>query len=257
MTQTPPSNAPLVVVLDDGYGDTHTESLALQSLAARFLPEGQSLQADGVRGTLRAGGHIGRLRWSSLTLAVEISDAHITWRLAPLLRGQLRLDTLQAAELTLTPQGEPSTEPPQPLQQLSLPLRVALPFDIQHITWAGASPIAIDGLAGSYRYDGAQHHLAVDQVSLAQGRYTLQASLQAQAPMALTAQLSGSLHQSLPGSDEAPTDGWTIAEDLAHQVDAVVDSGDCGMEPTTIVDLSTPEPEILRYGAGDPSRFEQ
>ena len=171
--------------------------------AARFLPEGQSLQADGVRGTLRAGGHIGRLRWSSLTLAVEISDAHITWRLAPLLRGQLRLDTLQAAELTLTPQGEPSTEPPQPLQQLSLPLRVALPFDIQHITWAGASPIAIDGLAGSYRYDGAQHHLAVDQVSLAQGRYTLQASLQAQAPMALTAQLSGSLHQSLPGSDEA------------------------------------------------------
>ena len=37
MTQTPPSNAPLVVVLDDGYGDTHTEALALQSLAARVV----------------------------------------------------------------------------------------------------------------------------------------------------------------------------------------------------------------------------
>ena len=39
-------------------------------------------------------------------------------------------------------------------------------------------------------------------------------------------------------------------------VDAVVDSGDCGMEPTTVVDLSGDEPEIVRRGAGDPSRFE-
>jgi tRNA A37 threonylcarbamoyladenosine synthetase subunit TsaC/SUA5/YrdC len=36
----------------------------------------------------------------------------------------------------------------------------------------------------------------------------------------------------------------------------VVDSGDCGTEPTTVVDLSGDEPEITRYGAGDPSRFE-
>ncbi|MGD9956754.1 MAG: L-threonylcarbamoyladenylate synthase, partial [Candidatus Nanopelagicales bacterium] len=53
------------------------------------------------------------------------------------------------------------------------------------------------------------------------------------------------------------TQGREIKERLDHLVDAVVDSGDCGMTPTTIVDLSTPEPEILRYGAGDPSRFEQ
>lgn len=61
----------------------------------------------------------------------------------------------------------------------------------------------------------------------------------------------------LPGDAEPMTQGWEIKERLDHLVDAVVDSGDCGMEPTTIVDLSTPEPEILRYGAGDPSRFEQ
>ena len=46
------------------------------------------------------------------------------------------------------------------------------------------------------------------------------------------------------------------AADLDHVVDAVIDSGDCGTEPTTVVDLSGEEPEIVRYGAGDPERFE-
>ncbi|MGH3840121.1 MAG: L-threonylcarbamoyladenylate synthase, partial [Pseudonocardiaceae bacterium] len=36
----------------------------------------------------------------------------------------------------------------------------------------------------------------------------------------------------------------------------VVDSGDCGTEPTTVIDFCGPEPEIVRRGAGDPSRFE-
>jgi tRNA A37 threonylcarbamoyladenosine synthetase subunit TsaC/SUA5/YrdC len=37
----------------------------------------------------------------------------------------------------------------------------------------------------------------------------------------------------------------------------VIDSGEeCGTEPTTVIDLSDGEPEILRVGAGDPARFE-
>ncbi|MFI7575865.1 L-threonylcarbamoyladenylate synthase [Micromonospora sp. NPDC049497] len=60
----------------------------------------------------------------------------------------------------------------------------------------------------------------------------------------------------LPGEDEPLTQGWEIKERLDHLLDAVVDAGDCGKEPTTVVDLSQPEPEILRRGAGDPSRFE-
>ncbi|MDA8321746.1 MAG: L-threonylcarbamoyladenylate synthase [Actinomycetota bacterium] len=60
----------------------------------------------------------------------------------------------------------------------------------------------------------------------------------------------------LPGQDEPMTQGWEIADQLGDAVDAVIDSGDCGLEPTTIVDLSLDEPEILRYGAGDPSAFE-
>jgi tRNA threonylcarbamoyl adenosine modification protein (Sua5/YciO/YrdC/YwlC family) len=76
---------------------------------------------------------------------------------------------------------------------------------------------------------------------------------------ALVAELGEPLLSStllLPGEDVPMTQGWEIKERLDHQIDAVIDSGDCGTEPTTVVDLSQDEPEILRVGAGDPSRFE-
>src|SRR6516162_7297751 len=60
----------------------------------------------------------------------------------------------------------------------------------------------------------------------------------------------------LPGQDEPMTQGWEITDQLDHAVDAVIDSGDCGTEPTTVIDFSRPEPEIVRRGAGDTSGFE-
>jgi tRNA A37 threonylcarbamoyladenosine synthetase subunit TsaC/SUA5/YrdC len=60
----------------------------------------------------------------------------------------------------------------------------------------------------------------------------------------------------LPGEEEPMTQGWEIKEALDHQLDAVIDSGEAGTEPTTVVDFSSGEAEILRKGAGDPSRFE-
>ena len=60
----------------------------------------------------------------------------------------------------------------------------------------------------------------------------------------------------LPDEPEPITQGWHIRQRLDHALDAVVDSGDCGTEPTTVVDLSQSEPVVLRRGAGDPSRFE-
>jgi tRNA threonylcarbamoyl adenosine modification protein (Sua5/YciO/YrdC/YwlC family) len=60
----------------------------------------------------------------------------------------------------------------------------------------------------------------------------------------------------LPGEDEPMTRGRQIAEHLDHVVDAVIDSGDCGTEPTTVIDFSQQVPEILRRGAGDTSDFE-
>ncbi len=61
----------------------------------------------------------------------------------------------------------------------------------------------------------------------------------------------------LPGETTPMTDGWTIKEELDHVLDAVVDAGECGTEPTTVVDLTEGLPEVVRVGAGDPSRFQE
>ena len=60
----------------------------------------------------------------------------------------------------------------------------------------------------------------------------------------------------LPGEEAPMTDGWQIKEALDHQLDAVIDAGECGEVPTTVVDLSGGYAEIARYGAGDPEPFE-
>jgi tRNA threonylcarbamoyl adenosine modification protein (Sua5/YciO/YrdC/YwlC family) len=54
----------------------------------------------------------------------------------------------------------------------------------------------------------------------------------------------------LPGEDLPHTDAQDIRERLEHQVDLVIDGGNCGVEPTTIVDLYGSSPEILRRGKG-------
>jgi tRNA threonylcarbamoyl adenosine modification protein (Sua5/YciO/YrdC/YwlC family) len=75
---------------------------------------------------------------------------------------------------------------------------------------------------------------------------------------ALVAELGAPILSStliLPGHTEPMTDGWQIKELLDHQIDAVVDSGDCLEAPTTVVDWSEGYPEIIRVGAGDPDRF--
>lgn len=59
----------------------------------------------------------------------------------------------------------------------------------------------------------------------------------------------------LPGQSQALTEGWQIAEALDGAVDAIIDAGDCGTEPTTVVDFSSGAAEVVREGAGDSSRF--
>lgn len=78
--------------------------------------------------------------------------------------------------------------------------------------------------------------------------------------LALLAELGEPLMSStllLPGDDDPMTEGWMIKEELDHLVDAVLDSGDCGTELTTVVDLSGDEVEVRRVGGGDPRSFEE
>ena len=60
----------------------------------------------------------------------------------------------------------------------------------------------------------------------------------------------------MPGEVEPMTEGWRVKEELDHWLDAVIDAGECGSEPTTVVDFSDGPPLVTRVGAGDPSRFE-
>jgi tRNA threonylcarbamoyl adenosine modification protein (Sua5/YciO/YrdC/YwlC family) len=59
----------------------------------------------------------------------------------------------------------------------------------------------------------------------------------------------------LPDSETPMTDGWQIKEELDHWLDAVIDAGETGSEPTTVVDFSGGAPVVERVGAGDASRF--
>jgi tRNA threonylcarbamoyl adenosine modification protein (Sua5/YciO/YrdC/YwlC family) len=59
----------------------------------------------------------------------------------------------------------------------------------------------------------------------------------------------------LPG-DEAPLeDAREIRARVEHDVDLVLDGGPCGTEPTTVVDLTGPAPEVLRAGRGPLAPF--
>ena len=53
------------------------------------------------------------------------------------------------------------------------------------------------------------------------------------------------------GDAQPLTSGAEIAARLEHEVDAILDGGDCGTEPTTVVDLSVSPPVIVRAGKGD------
>lgn len=60
----------------------------------------------------------------------------------------------------------------------------------------------------------------------------------------------------LPGDDLPLTDGREIEVRIGHAIDLVLDAGNCGLEPSTIVDLSGDAAKLLRAGKGDPRPFQ-
>ncbi len=183
-------------------GSPQSLAMALAQTAAR-LPAGQQLESREVSGTLRSGGHIGWLRWRSPTLTVEAHDIRIGWSLAPLLQRNLQLGEVQVARVDVIPTPLPDAPaPPTPLEQLVLPVRVDIPFQIGLLHWNGAPAVQAQALAGRYRYDRTQHQLEISGVDLAQGHYRAQATLQARAPMQLEATIDGKVLTTPPGSTQ-------------------------------------------------------
>ncbi|WP_028117625.1 L-threonylcarbamoyladenylate synthase [Ferrimonas senticii] len=60
----------------------------------------------------------------------------------------------------------------------------------------------------------------------------------------------------LPGEQDSEADPYEIRERLEHAVDLIIDGGYLPSQPTTVVDLSDGDAQIVRVGCGDPSPFE-
>lgn len=57
----------------------------------------------------------------------------------------------------------------------------------------------------------------------------------------------------LPEEDNPMTDPGEMLARLKSQVDLVIDGGYCGVDPTTVLDLTGTTPQVLRHGRGDVS----
>ncbi|CAN7266241.1 L-threonylcarbamoyladenylate synthase [Massilia sp. LjRoot122] len=59
----------------------------------------------------------------------------------------------------------------------------------------------------------------------------------------------------LPGDDHMLSDPDEVLERLGKQIELVIDGGAGTLEPSTVIDLTGPAPELVREGRGDPAAF--
>jgi tRNA A37 threonylcarbamoyladenosine synthetase subunit TsaC/SUA5/YrdC len=59
----------------------------------------------------------------------------------------------------------------------------------------------------------------------------------------------------LPGDDSPLNDAWEIRARLEHLVELVLDGGACGLEMSTVIDLTGETPELVRRGKGSLEPF--
>nr|HET7859588.1 L-threonylcarbamoyladenylate synthase [Caldimonas sp.] len=58
-----------------------------------------------------------------------------------------------------------------------------------------------------------------------------------------------------PGESEPINDPELIRERFGQSIDAIVDAGACPAQPTTVIDLGSDPPVVVRLGRGDPARL--
>ena len=59
----------------------------------------------------------------------------------------------------------------------------------------------------------------------------------------------------LPGEEYPPIDPYDMRDTLEHHLELIIDGGYCGMEMTTVIDMTGETPELVRQGCGDSSAF--
>ncbi len=185
-----------------------TDSSLAQAVRLGQTCCGQSLQAltiEQASGSLRSGGTIERAVWQQDGLTVEARGISLAWQPWALLDGTLQLDRLAFDSVQINDQRPPALTPAAgPPETLRLPLRVALDrFSIGTLGWSGPAEKAVlsaRDVAGRYDFDGSRHALQMTHAQVASGQYSGSATLTADSPLTLRADLKGALRVVTPAA---------------------------------------------------------
>jgi translocation and assembly module TamB len=227
-----------------------------QSYMADQGPSAGTLSVAEVQGSLRNGGEIGRLQWQRDELTVQATGVRIAldnrfWWDALLARG-LRLSQFDIGRLQITDRRPPS--PVEPLQPITLPMAITLPWSVGELVLDGKQELSLNGLKGQYRYRPADslwnlgvadaHQLDLENLQVAGGRYQVQAVLGAQAPMPLRVDAQGEVKTTVPGGEDlvlkaiAKVTGQLAESDAALDATASITTGTAGATDTPVLDAS-------------------
>ena len=228
-------------------GDSLPRVLAL---ASRWMPAGQSLQVQGVTGSLHAGGRVQHLLWQGAGLRVEAEDVTVAWDWQALLHRQLRLTTLQMQALHIEDSRPASGKP---LADSLLPLQLDLPFAVAQLQWAGPPAVELRDVQGHYRYDGSHHTLTDTRLRLADANYRVDAQLQARAPGALRVQASGTVAAPVGSLGKAGTVvARTLQLDASGSVQGTLYGANAALDVLLDLQPSAPSPSPPQRAGSTP-----
>ncbi|MCB2016124.1 MAG: hypothetical protein KDF54_01180, partial [Hydrogenophaga sp.] len=218
------------------------------------------LRTGGVQGSLRHGGRIGSLDWSQGDLRVHADEVRLVWTDAlwfnAMVGRGVHIGALELGALTVH-DGRPPEPDSEPLESLTLPVDLSLAFAVDRFDLSGSTTLSLTGIAGRYRYgtpgsdddsagwpDGVRHlhHLQLDALQLADGRYQGELKLGGETPMPLTLALHGDIRTTVPdgaglalkaqASAHGTLGGARAAIDLQAQATGEVKGGDANGAPS-------------------------
>lgn len=223
---------------------------------AGWLPADQSLVAKEVTGSVKNGGRIGWLQWQSPTMKVEVREAQIGWQFRPLLLSRtLKLGEVHIAELRIASTPDPDQPASEPLQSLTLPVKIELPFRIDQIIWQGPSEAVVQDLHGRYEYTGTDHELKVSSLRFAQGAYQAQLKLQGAAPMALQAEATGDVQVPNPLDKSADAlNTIAVQAKVTAEGTLATEAARLAIKANASAEASTPGPVTQDPQATEPKR---
>jgi translocation and assembly module TamB len=168
----------------------------------RRIAESQSLKAEGVEGSLRAGLKAKSIAWEKDGLVVEAKDAELAWQPLAIARATILLDRLHAAQLKIEDRTPP--KPKVAPETLVLPMRVEVgDVRVGRFEWVTSDrTIAATDIAGSYTFDAARHRVKLTSLKWMQGEFSGEATVVASGRMPVDAKLQGRYAAPVPGTSK-------------------------------------------------------